>query len=144
MDQIKFQCQIENSDPDCKLGLEIWLDDQRIYQNVWVKQAETVSYEFVDDEGQHCLRWVMSGKTNDHTKLDESGAIVKDALLSVWDVEFDEIKLGHTFNELATYQHNFNGNGADVTEPFNNSMGCNGTVSFEFSTPFYLWLLENM
>ena len=145
MNQIKFQCRIENSDPDCPLGLEIWLNDQRIYQNRWVRQPETVSFNINDDdEGQHCLRWVMLGKTNEHTKIDESGYIVKDALLLISDVEFDDIKLGHTFNELATYQHNFNGNGADVTEPFNNSMGCNGTVSFEFSTPFYLWLLENM
>jgi hypothetical protein len=144
MDQVKFQCKIENSDPDAALGLEIWLDDQRIYHNAWVKQAETVEYNLADDEGQHSLRWILTGKTNEHTKIDEAGNIVKDALISVTDVAFDDIQLGHSFNELATYQHNFNGNGADTVESFNNKMGCNGTVTFEFSTPFYLWLLENM
>lgn len=144
MDSIKFQCNIENSDPACALGLEIWLDNEKIYHNSWVKQAETVQYTFPDDEGQHCLRWVLVGKTNEHTKIDESGNIVSDALLSITDVSLDDIQLGHCFNELATYQHNFNGNGADTVESFNNKMGCNGTVSLKFTTPFYLWLLENM
>lgn len=144
MDQVKFQCKVENSDPACPLGLEIWLDDEKIYHNPWVKESEIVEHNFSDDDSEHRMRWVLSGKTNEHTKIDEQGNIVKDALISITDVAFDEIQLGHCFNELATYQHNFNGNGEDITESFANHMGCNGTVTLNFTTPFYLWLLENM
>jgi hypothetical protein len=31
-----------------------------------------------------------------------------------------------------------------IKDKFYGSMGCNGTITFEFNTPFYLWLLENM
>jgi len=144
MDQVKFQCRIENSDPTCPLGLEIWLDDKKIYSNGWVKESQVAEYNFDDNDSEHQLRWVLSGKTSEHTTIDDQGNIVKDALLSIKDVSFDEIQLGHCFNKLATYQHNFNGNGADTTESFNDYMGCNGTVTLNFSTPFYLWMLEHM
>ena len=143
-ESLKFECRIENSDPTCQLELQIWLDDQMIYQNPWVKQSELVEHEFSDSEGDHQLRWIMLGKTTQHTQIDSEGNILKDAVINVSDVAFDGIQLGHCFTELATYQHNFNGNGQDITESFHNCMGCNGTVSMKFTTPVYLWLLENM
>lgn len=144
MDQVKFQCKISNSDPSCALGLSIWLDDKEIYNNTWVKQEELIEYSFNDTDSEHQLKWVLSGKTDQHTQINDQGNIIKDALIIVTDVGFDDIKLGHCFSELSTYQHDFNGHGQSVTETFNNHMGCNGTVTLDFTTPVYLWLLENM
>lgn len=144
MYQVKFRCKVSNSNPSAALSLSIWLDDKEIYKNSWVKDQELVEYSFDDNEGEHQLKWVLSGKTDQHTKIDDQGNIVSDALIKVTDIEFDDIKLGHRFNELATYQHNFNGHGQSITESFNNHLGCNGTVTLNFTTPIYLWLLENM
>jgi hypothetical protein len=69
---------------------------------------------------------------------------VSDAVLTIKDLAFDEIKLGHMLTELATYTHNFNGTKEPVQEKFYGAMGCNGTVSLKFAAPVYLWLLENM
>jgi hypothetical protein len=45
---------------------------------------------------------------------------------------------------VAKYQHDFNGTGKLTTQNFYGELGCNGTVSLKFSTPIYIWLLENM
>jgi len=48
------------------------------------------------------------------------------------------------FLDRAVYVHDFNGTGKFVNKQFFGEMGCNGTVELKFSSPFYLWLLENM
>jgi hypothetical protein len=144
MYQVRFQCKVSNSNPSAALSLSIWLDDKEIYKNSWVKHQELVEYSFDDNDGEHQLKWVLSGKTDQHTQIDDQGNIIKDALITVTDVAFDDIELGHCFNELAAYQHDFNGHGQSITESFNNHLGCNGTVTLNFTTPIYLWLLENM
>lgn len=142
---IKFKCCISSSNPGKQLGLEIRLNDQQIYNNSWVKESETVECDLhFEDDAEYELHWIMYGKTNDHTHLDAAGNIIDDSLLEVNNVELDDIKLNYLFNKESIYKHNFNGNGDDVVEPFNNFMGCNGTVTMKFSTPFYLWLLERM
>ena len=144
-DTIKFQCTVESTDPSKQLSLAILLDDQEIYNNQWVKDSEIVECNLaVVDDKEYTLSLVMSGKTNEHTQLDSNGNIVSDALLNIKNVTMDDIELKYLFNEQSTYTHNYNGNGNTVVEPFNNSMGCNGTVTMKFTTPFYLWLLEKM
>jgi hypothetical protein len=126
------------------LGMEIWLDDQKIFNQDWVTESQTISYDMSDLDAEHELRVVMKYKTADHTKVDESGSIVEDACLTVSDLAFDDIVLGHILIEKAVYTHNFNGNGETVQDKFFGEMGCNGTVSLKFTTPMYLWLLENL
>jgi hypothetical protein len=86
----------------------------------------------------------MKNKTIDLTKIDEEGKILKDACLTISDVAFEDIELGHMFTEQTSYTHDFNGTQAEISDKFYGSMGCNGTVSLKFTTPIYLWLLENM
>lgn len=97
-----------------------------------------------DDETEHVLVFEMSGKTSDHTKVDASGAITQDVTISIEDVSFDGIKLGHLLCEQAVYEHDFNGAGVSTQDKFYGTMGCNGTVTLKFTTPIYLWLLEHM
>jgi hypothetical protein len=144
-DVVKFRCRIESTDPACELKLQIQLNDQQVYANPWVKEAEIVECELpVIDDHEYELKWVLYGKTNEHTQIDSQGNIVKDALIKITDVAFDGIELNHLLNEQTIYRHNFNGNGDHVVETFNNFMGCNGTVTLKFTAPFYLWLLEKM
>jgi hypothetical protein len=87
---------------------------------------------------------VLKNKTQDHTTVDEHGNIVSDAVLSIANMSVDEIKLGHMFFEQTCYHHDTNGSQLFIKDKFFGSMGCNGHVSMKFSTPLYLWLLENM
>ena len=135
---------INTTDYTIPLGLEIWLDDQQIYNQSQITGKQIFEYEMSDEDAEHELRFVMKNKTADHTKINETGGIVKDARLIIDELEFDDIPLGHMLVEKAMYTHNFNGTADEIQEKFYGEMGCNGTVSLKFSTPMYLWLLENM
>jgi hypothetical protein len=135
---------IDSSDKKISLGTEVWIDNICVVNVEHVDRIVHFSHEMSDDDGEHELRIVMKHKTADHTEVNETGEIVRDVMLIISDVKFDEIELGQVFVEKTTYVHDFNGSQPLVEDKFFGDMGCNGTVSLKFSTPSYLWLLENM
>jgi len=141
---ISISCTLDTTNPDAALGFEAWVDDQKFFDTDHVQTRQQVVVEINDDDHEHELRFVLKNKTSDHTQVDADGNIVSDARLIVSDLTFDEIKLGHMVTEQAVYTHDFNGTGAVTHDKFYGEMGCNGTVSLKFSTPVYIWLLENM
>lgn len=141
---MSISCQIGTTNASATLGLEVWVDDQRFFDSDHVQTTEKITIEIADDEADHELRFVMKNKTSSHTQVNESGAIVADAVLTISTLSFDEILLGHMLVEQAVYTHDFNGSGPSTQDKFYGEMGCNGTVSLKFSTPIYLWLLEHM
>jgi len=62
----------------------------------------------------------------------------------VTEITFDEIDCTQIVHDHAVYRHNLNGTGPEIDDQFFGDMGCNGTVELKFTTPVYLWLLENM
>jgi len=143
-DNIKLQVEISSTDSSVPLGFEAWLNNDKFYDTDWVKEPTLVAHEFSDVDAEHEIRFVLKNKLNEHTICDDQGNIVKDALLEIKNLKLDDIELNELFFQKAMYTHNFNGNGVDTTQLFVGSMGCNGTVSLKFSSPVYLWLLENM
>jgi hypothetical protein len=141
---IIISCQINTTDASAALGLEVWVDNQKHFDTDHVLGAENISIELADDDSDHELRFVMKNKTSAHTMINKAGDIIADATLTISDLTFDEIQLGHLVTEQAVYTHNFNGTGQSTQDKFYGELGCNGTVSIKFSTPVYLWLLENM
>ena len=143
-DTVKISCVIDTTDPSCTLGIEIWLDNQIVFDCAHVKEPINFSHELLDSDARHQLKFCLKGKLPEHTQIDTHGNIVKDARISIRDLSFDEILLGNALTKLAVYTHNFNGTGTTVQDEFYEEIGCNGTVALEFSTPIYLWILENM
>jgi len=138
-----ISCKVGTLDPESALGLEAWIDNHKFFDSNHVQDTQQISVEILDDDAEHELKFVLKNKTPEHTKIDEHGAIVSDARVKITDVLFDEILLSQIFVEKATYTHNFNGTGEEIQEKFYGEMGCNGTVSLKFTTPVYLWILEN-
>jgi hypothetical protein len=144
MNASTFHCQIGTTDPTCPLGLEIWLDADRIYATDHVTVTQLVEATVQDDDQPHELRIIVKNKLPEHTVIDDTGAIIKDACLIIRNICFDDIELNHLFAENSVYRHNYNGTGAWTDDEFFETLGCNGTVTFKFTTPIYLWLLEHM
>ena len=144
MDTVKISFDISTSDSDCPFSLEIWLDDLCVLQTGQIADLYKFNHEFADDEKEHELRIVMDGKTIEHTKVDEQGNIIKDATLTISNVVIEDLDVNQLFFEKCVYTHNFNGTQPEIADTFHGVAGCNGTISFKFSTPIYLWLLENM
>ena len=141
---ITISCLVDTTDASAALGLEVWVDDQKFFDTDHVLSAETICMELNDDESGHELRFVMKNKTADHTVINDAGDIVADAKLTISNLAFDEISLGHMVVEQSVYTHDFNGSQPEIKDQFYGEMGCNGTVSLKFSTPIYIWLLEHM
>jgi hypothetical protein len=137
-------CVLDTTDPTAKLGFEAWLNNHKFFDCDHVKNRKQIFVEFDDIPASHELKFVLKHKTLDHTKLDVHGNIVSDSLLTMANLEINGIKLDKIFTEHAIYTHDFNGTTVSTQQKFYGEMGCNGTVSFKFTTPFYLWVLEHM
>ncbi len=146
MENSNFSFQLTPTDPTAELGFEVWINDQCIVDIMHVKESCVISGAMPNDsvEAEHVLKLVLKNKQPSHTKISKTGEIISDALLEITDVKFDEVALGQIVNDLTVYQHNFNGTQSTVQQKFFGTMGCNGTVELKFTTPIYLWMLENM
>lgn len=123
--------------------LDIKLDGASKWRGPVGTDATVISFEVNDsEETQHELIMEMSGKTQEHTRIDEQGNIVSDLLVTIKDITLDSIPLDQNMSEICSYQHDFNGNGPVTTEKFYGTIGCNGVITMPFYTPVYLWLLE--
>lgn len=127
------------------LDLEIKLDSQTVFNSTIGGEKISVKIEINDDEEKtYPLEFILKNKTPEHTTVDDNGNILEDSQLIFSDIEVDEINIEKLFWFQAEYTHDFNGNGEKTTENFYESMGCNGTVKINITTPIYLWLLENL
>jgi len=144
MNTVKFSCVVAPSNTSKSLGCEIWVDSACVFDLDNVIEPVDVEYEFSDNDGEHTLRITLKNKLPEHTNIDEQNNILSDALLSVTKISFDDIDCTKIVQELSVYRHNFNGTGQEIEDKFFGDLGCNGTVELKFTTPVYLWLLENM
>lgn len=143
-DTIEFCCELNSTDTSAPLGMEILLNDISKFKIDHITQTCEIKFDIDDVDATQKLQFVLFGKTADHTKLDAQGNIVADALVKINSITIDGIDIDQLFIDRNHYSHNFNGTQSTTAGKFYGSMGCNGTVTFEFSTPIYLWLLENM
>jgi hypothetical protein len=127
------------------LRLQVILDDHIIWDDYPQIEIQTITHDFEDArDGEHVLELKMQGKRPEHTCIDPAGNIIQDRYINISNFAFDEIQLGHMFTEVTRYYHDHNGTTEPIEDRFFGTMGCNGRVELRFSTPIYLWLLENM
>ena len=145
MDQsTKITFLVSTTNAETRLGFETWLDGQLIYDINHVQQPTEISVPVDNTDAEHVLKLILKNKCTEHTTVNDIGEIVSDSVLEITDLAFDGIPLGQIVNDKTVYTHNFNGAGINSDHRFFGIMGCNGTVTLKFSTPMYLWLLENM
>jgi len=130
--------------PEMPLDFEILLNDVSIYK---ISTSEPL-YNFVYDiddsiSNEHKLKFIMSGKTDDHL-VEKDGEIIDSANIKIDNISFNGINISilpGIMRNIASYTHNFNGYGNNVTEEFYSEIGANGVVILKFKTPLYEWLL---
>jgi hypothetical protein len=146
MDQSKFSFELSPTNPNAKLGFEAWINDQCVFDTDHVVEPMLVTGVLPNDavETEHTLKLVLKNKQAEHTTVSESGEILGDACLKISKLKFEDFELAFNILQTAVYSHDFNGTAESIKQEFFDTMGCNGTVELKFSTPIYLWLLENM
>ena len=105
--------------------------------------AETEIIEFsadIEDDQEHILEIRLENKTSRDT-VTENNEIVKDMLLNIDSIAIDDIELGELNWSMSEFV------GDDPDRPILKrcvNLGWNGSYRLKFTSPFYLWLLENM
>ena len=148
-EKLKFKLELYATMWDKSPHVEILINDKSYFKGDVTStndKSQLIEFEHECEEGKdHELTIKRSGN--------DKGDILKDQLLHIKNIEIDEIDLGALVYEgvytpeypepWATQQRE---SGATLQESFKNvtAMGHNGTWQFKFTSPFYMWLLENL
>jgi hypothetical protein len=99
------------------------------------------NHEFKENSNNKLQIRLNNKVDSDVIQNDDCTEIVKDMLLNVESIEVDEINL----SQLVWSQSKFiPDNTSRPTLKKCVNLGWNGTYTLEFTSPFYLWLLENI
>ena len=140
-----FKFDIDTTDPSCAFAIKVLLDSNEVWNCSHLVNKQTVEIAVNDNnQGSRCVEIHVSGKTQNDTKIDSNGNIVKDSLIKINNIQIHDVPIDHVFYSRSTYCHDFNGTADSVTVKFTEFAGCNGYIKFDFSSPVYLWLLENV
>ena len=109
--------------------------------------------ETLHEKFNYELRFKRLNKDDSQTIVNDKGDILHDQLLHIKSIEIDEIDIGSLVFEgvytpiypepWATQQANA-GNELPKTLKNVTQMGHDGEWRFTFTSPFYMWLLENL
>lgn len=145
MQPIEISFTVEPSISPCDFLLRFVIDDKVLWSSNNLVGTETVSVLLADtqEHHEHSLRFEMQGKQSHHTEIDDDGNIVNDHTITISEFKVEGVLMQHFLQSHAVYEHDFNGSSQSIRDEFYGVMGCNGSVSMSFSTPIFLWLLEN-
>ena len=124
----------------------IWLDDHQVVASEIVSLAQQeIKFERTIDEGAHTLKIRLENKTNADTNI-RNGEIIDDMLLNIDDITIDDISLGNLlWSAEYILDHPQEYRGQTITKLDNCvNLGWNGTWILKFTSPFYIWLLEQL
>lgn len=141
MNTYTFSCKVSATEPDCPLNLNIFIDGKSVF-NEMISSTRDISFDLDDDKQEHRIQFTMTGKSQHDTKIDEQGNIIKNPMIEISDVKFENINCDLWIWGNSVYRHDFNGTQEKFNDTFLGSMGCNGTVTFSYSCPIYVWLLD--
>ena len=132
-----------NNAPKIKVAINnnILLDTQ-LEEKLDFKQTVELS------EGKsYQLTFTLYDKTDNDTEILEDGTIKQDTLVTLSQLQLENVDLTDTMslhNDIFYYEHDTNGTAQLEKHTLYNTLGCNGTATINFTTPFYIWSLENL
>jgi len=156
IEKLKFKLELYSTRWDKAPRAEILINEHNHYnQEITGTEKEPTVIEFEHElkEGEkYRLIINRSGKDTRQTVV-ENGQIIKDQLLHIKSIEIDEIDIGAlVYSGLYTPKYpepwasEQAAAGNKLPESFKNvtAMGHNGRWELDFTSPFYMWLLENL
>jgi hypothetical protein len=123
---------------------KVYINDNLIFENI-VAELTEVKWSGNLSEGKHKLTIELIDKDKYQTVI-EDNKIAKDQLLNIEFVSFDEIDIGFLKHSLSSYYPDQKQyvNEAPLLVKNCVNLGYNGRWELEFTTPIYIWLLENI
>jgi hypothetical protein len=120
---------------------KVHIDDLLLFDSA-VLDKEVIDWTGSLKQGEHVLSIELYGKDKYQTIV-ENNEIIKDQLLNIDLIKFDEIDIGHLRHSRSSYYPDKNENAAHLLNECVN-LGWNGRWEIIFTVPVYVWLLENI
>ena len=155
-EKLKFKIELYATYWNKPPSAEIVCEDKHFVGNITgtVDKPNVIEFTQQFQGGQKVeLIILRAGKGRGQTVLDNDGNVIKDQLLHIKNIEIDDINIGalvyegvynpHYPEPWATRQKQA---GVELPKSLKNvvAMGHDGEWRFTFSSPFYMWLLENL
>tara|TARA_R110000824_G_scaffold139220_1_gene304243 strand:- start:192 stop:671 length:480 start_codon:yes stop_codon:yes gene_type:complete len=155
-EKLKFKLELYATMWDKPPVADIKIDDKSYFkEEITSTKDKPTIIEFeheLEENKQYNLIINRLGKGKNQTIVEDE-KIVKDQLLHIKSIEIDEIDIGSLIydgvytpeypEQWATQQAKA-GNKLPKTIKNSPDLGHNGTWTFTFTSPFYMWLLENL
>ena len=156
-EKLKFKLELYSTMWDKPPIAEILIDHDVQFKGAITgteSKPDVIEFEYeMKAEQKYNLILNRSGKGSNQTIVNEKGDILKDQLLHIKIINIDEIDIGALvfdgvytpiYPEPWATQQRESGN--DLRDSFKNvtTMGFDGEWRFAFTSPFYMWLLENL
>jgi len=124
--------------------LDFCFDNILIQSMPLTTETQCFRHEFDDSTTSHRFEIKLSNKLPSQCKVNHLGEIVEDVWAEIKNFSMSDIPLGQVFYGKSLYFHDYNGASKPTVGQFYEKIGCNGTVRFDFTTPVYAWLIENL
>ena len=148
-EDLQFKIALSGTYHDKTPSYSILIDDTVIKQGqITAASGELEVIEFTTSiaDGDHSIKIRLENKESSDTIKDDAEGIINDMLLNIKDIEIDSISLGQLVwsgEYLIDEPQEYNGTTITKLDHCVN-LGWNGTYVLNFSSPFYIWLLESL
>lgn len=154
---LNFKIGLSRSSDIKELEYSIYVGEIEYVSGFLTKQPNEIEYLIFDaevSEGESSIIIKLKNKTDSDTVKDANGNIIQDIMLNVESIEVDEIDLRQMIWTHSNYQPKYSSSYVLEQEKLGNkldnsikkcvNLGWNGYWSITFTSPFYIWLLENI
>ena len=141
MEKVKFAITLGSDYQTVPPQARVTIADKIIFEGMVSANILILEYAELENEGDYQLRIELLNKKPEHTEVDEQGNIVKDSVLKINKIVIEDIEIQ---NNLSLDQEKFYYEHSGDQHQLYDSLGVNGTAVINFSTPFYIWLLETI
>lgn len=123
-------------------GARVYINHTLIFENLIVEPTKVSWQGTAQDHNKITVE--MYNKNPGDTVLDNEGNIVNDVMLNINGVAIDEIELDNLLWTHSVYYPVADQSGAPESLKECVNLGWNGRWEFQFDSPIYLWLIENL
>lgn len=141
MEKLKFQIVLEGVYQTEPPRARVILNNDIIFDATLTSESFIPFQREFENETNNKLEIELVDKKTEHTQIDEHGNIIKDSVLKIKKVLIEDIEIQNTFSlnkDKFYYEH------SGEQHQLYDTLGINGKAVINFSTPFYVWLLETI
>ena len=155
-EKLKYKLELYSEFWDKAPIAEVLVNDKSYWSGEITSSKDkptVIEFTHEGEENQEISLIIKRSNKDKHQTKIEDGEYVKDQLLYIKNINIDDIDIGALVYEgvyrpeyLPEWAEQQQKAGVELPETKKNvtCMGHNGTWTFTFSSPFYMWLLENL